>query len=97
MSLKRPSDDKTATQPAAKKGHWSLGLLDSMNDPQLQVYKDDKLVIIKDKYPKVCRLYIYEKYVIQHNQKGITCRKRQDNSASTLIRNSDAFHLEEDF
>jgi len=34
-------------------GHWSMGLHASMNDPELVVDSDDKLVIIKDKYPKV--------------------------------------------
>ncbi|XP_077460937.1 aprataxin [Stigmatopora argus] len=33
-------------------GHWSQGLKASMQDPNLQVYKDDKVVVIKDKYPK---------------------------------------------
>ncbi|XP_066267242.1 aprataxin-like [Branchiostoma lanceolatum] len=42
---------KTTSQPA-KKGHWSMGLLSSMEDPALKVESDDKVVIIKDKYPK---------------------------------------------
>ncbi|XP_029950372.1 aprataxin-like isoform X1 [Salarias fasciatus] len=33
-------------------GHWSQGLKASMQDPKMQVYKDDKVVVIKDKYPK---------------------------------------------
>ncbi|KAM4749791.1 aprataxin-like [Anableps anableps] len=33
-------------------GHWSQGLKTSMQDPQMQVYKDDKVVVITDKYPK---------------------------------------------
>ncbi|XP_033480285.1 aprataxin isoform X3 [Epinephelus lanceolatus] len=33
-------------------GHWSQGLKVSMQDPNMQVYKDDKVVVIKDKYPK---------------------------------------------
>lgn len=33
-------------------GHWSQGLLSSMNDPDLIVESDDKMVVIKDKYPK---------------------------------------------
>ena len=37
----------------AKKGHWSMGLLDSMRDPKMALYSDDLIVIIKDKYPKV--------------------------------------------
>ncbi|XP_072114231.1 aprataxin isoform X2 [Mobula birostris] len=33
-------------------GMWSQGLKVSMQDPKLQVYKDDTVVVIKDKYPK---------------------------------------------
>ncbi|KAM5194040.1 aprataxin isoform 2-T2 [Mantella aurantiaca] len=33
-------------------GHWSQGLKISMQDPKMQVFKDDKVVVIKDKYPK---------------------------------------------
>uniref|UniRef100_A0A8C2LAR3 Aprataxin n=1 Tax=Cricetulus griseus TaxID=10029 RepID=A0A8C2LAR3_CRIGR len=33
-------------------GHWSQGLKISMKDPKMQVYKDDVVVVIKDKYPK---------------------------------------------
>ncbi|XP_071970059.1 aprataxin isoform X1 [Engystomops pustulosus] len=33
-------------------GHWSQGLKVSMQDPNMQVFKDDKVVVIKDKYPK---------------------------------------------
>ncbi|KAM4808742.1 aprataxin [Rhinophrynus dorsalis] len=33
-------------------GHWSQGLKVSMQDPAMQVFKDDKVVVIKDKYPK---------------------------------------------
>jgi len=34
------------------KGHWSHGLLQSMKDPNAIVISTDKLVAIKDKYPK---------------------------------------------
>ncbi|XP_029459894.1 aprataxin [Rhinatrema bivittatum] len=33
-------------------GHWSQGLKTSMQDPSMQVYKDERIVVIKDKYPK---------------------------------------------
>uniref|UniRef100_A0A8C5KLR3 Aprataxin n=1 Tax=Jaculus jaculus TaxID=51337 RepID=A0A8C5KLR3_JACJA len=33
-------------------GHWSQGLKISMKDPKMQVYKDEQVVVIKDKYPK---------------------------------------------
>ncbi|NXI36540.1 APTX protein, partial [Galbula dea] len=35
-----------------KARHWSQGLKSSMQDPEMQVYKDEKTVVIKDKYPK---------------------------------------------
>ncbi|XP_012267984.2 aprataxin [Athalia rosae] len=42
----------TSSEPPAKKGHWALGLVDSMKDPELLVEDDDKVVVIKDKFPK---------------------------------------------
>lgn len=54
MALKRKFDDTVKeSNKDSKKGHWSLGLKSSMEDPKLKVEEDDKLVIIKDKYPKV--------------------------------------------
>ncbi|XP_013863335.1 aprataxin isoform X2 [Austrofundulus limnaeus] len=41
-----------ATKTNENVGHWSQGLKASMQDPKLQVYKDDDVVVIKDKYPK---------------------------------------------
>ncbi|XP_010743200.2 aprataxin isoform X3 [Larimichthys crocea] len=41
-----------ATKNSEGFGHWSQGLKGSMQDPKMQVYKDDKVVVIKDKYPK---------------------------------------------
>ena len=35
-----------------KAGHWSKGLLASMEDPEYIVHSTDSLVIIRDKYPK---------------------------------------------
>ncbi|XP_033480284.1 aprataxin isoform X2 [Epinephelus lanceolatus] len=40
------------TKTSESFGHWSQGLKVSMQDPNMQVYKDDKVVVIKDKYPK---------------------------------------------
>ena len=56
--VKRPAEDEGSSStskqaPMAKKGHWSQGLLKSMEDPQLKVESDEKIAIIKDKYPKV--------------------------------------------
>ncbi|CAK9802780.1 APTX [Anthophora plagiata] len=46
--LKLASMDTTAQ----KKHHWATGLLVSMEDPQLKVKEDDRVIVIKDKYPK---------------------------------------------
>ncbi|KAL4640251.1 aprataxin isoform X3 [Arapaima gigas] len=48
--LKKHMDTPHKMQEAS--GHWSQGLKVSMQDPKMQVYKDDKVVVIKDKYPK---------------------------------------------
>ncbi|XP_013396967.1 aprataxin [Lingula anatina] len=37
---------------------WALGLKSSMEDPALRVEDDDKVVIIKDKYPKARQHYL---------------------------------------
>ena len=49
---KRPATASASHRPA-KKGHWAQGLLEAMNDPNLIVESDERIVIIKDKYPKV--------------------------------------------
>ncbi|XP_072452794.1 aprataxin isoform X2 [Notamacropus eugenii] len=60
-SVHKPSNDKSAEalkkgdSTSSKKtsfGHWSQGLKISMQDPKMQVYKDDQVVVINDKYPK---------------------------------------------
>lgn len=52
---KSGADDESGEtpQPQVKvPGAWSQGLKVSMLDPAMQVFKDDKVVVIKDKYPK---------------------------------------------
>ncbi|XP_028263949.1 aprataxin isoform X3 [Parambassis ranga] len=49
---KRPLKTRNAHGSKNTAGHWSQGLKTSMQDPKMQVYKDDKVVVIKDKYPK---------------------------------------------
>ena len=51
------------TPPTKKKipsrgGHWSQGLLASMEDPELLVKSDDMCVVIKDAYPKSKHHYL---------------------------------------
>ncbi|XP_066514783.1 aprataxin isoform X2 [Hoplias malabaricus] len=43
---------KATAHKAEPAGHWSQGLKVSMQDPKMQVYSDEKVVVIKDKYPK---------------------------------------------
>ncbi|KAL4216894.1 hypothetical protein ACF0H5_023355 [Mactra antiquata] len=46
-------DSANGTQGKKKiSGHWSQGLYASMSDPDMIVESDDKVVVIKDKYPK---------------------------------------------
>lgn len=50
VSVSVSPGEVTKTNESA--GHWSQGLKTSMQDPKMQVYKDDQVVVIKDKYPK---------------------------------------------
>jgi hypothetical protein len=50
--LKRKSSDVSGAVKSPKM-HWSQGLTAAANDPEQQVYKDDTIIVIKDKYPKV--------------------------------------------
>nr|XP_036865686.1 aprataxin isoform X1 [Manis javanica] len=47
-----PKKGKDASTKKESLGHWSQGLRISMQDPKMQVYKDEQVVVIKDKYPK---------------------------------------------
>ncbi|XP_065803448.1 aprataxin isoform X1 [Muntiacus reevesi] len=47
-----PKKEKDASTRKESLGHWSQGLKISMEDPKMQVYKDEQVVVIKDKYPK---------------------------------------------
>jgi aprataxin len=35
-----------------KKTWWKLGLLEAMKDPELKVYSDEELIVIRDCFPK---------------------------------------------
>ncbi|NXK41169.1 APTX protein, partial [Piprites chloris] len=52
LSTTSVSPREGTSSKKASLGHWSQGLKSSMQDPKLQVYKDEKTVVIKDKYPK---------------------------------------------
>ncbi|NWU68679.1 APTX protein, partial [Pterocles burchelli] len=47
-----PHQGTSSKKASEHLGHWSQGLKSSMQDPKMQVYKDEKTVVIKDKYPK---------------------------------------------
>lgn len=50
--MKRKAESNTNKSTTLSKSHWSAGLLKSMEDPECIVKEDDKVVVIKDKYPK---------------------------------------------
>ena len=48
--------------PTKRKGHWSQGLVSSMEDPDMIVESDDRCIIIKDAYPKAkCHYLVLSK------------------------------------
>ena len=53
VTMKRQTITRTSSdaQPG-KKRHWREGLLETMEEPESIVRKDDKIVVVKDKYPK---------------------------------------------
>lgn len=63
------------------KNHWSNGLLQSMNDPNMVWYQDDKICIIKDKYPKAK----YHFLVLPKND-NLSSLKKLSDSHTELVR-----------
>ncbi|XP_069701349.1 aprataxin [Periplaneta americana] len=51
MGTKRQHEEDTRNAKKSS-GHWSMGLLSAMKDPECVVKEDEKVVAIKDKYPK---------------------------------------------
>ena len=45
-------ENEANSKPKQHTNHWSNGLLQSMNDPNMIWFQDDRICIIKDKYPK---------------------------------------------
>ncbi|XP_069596780.1 aprataxin isoform X1 [Ranitomeya imitator] len=52
MSNNKSKETPQQMSEVKSHGHWSQGLKVSMEDPSMQVFKDDRVVVIKDKYPK---------------------------------------------
>ncbi|XP_055013812.1 aprataxin isoform X2 [Boleophthalmus pectinirostris] len=52
-------------------GHWNQGLKVSMQDPKMQVYKDETVVVIKDKYPKARYHWLVLPWQSVHNLKAL--------------------------
>ncbi|CAC5381891.1 APTX [Mytilus coruscus] len=50
--LKRKNDSDNDVKAKKANNFWKGGLLTSMNDPDLQVFSDERITVIKDKYPK---------------------------------------------
>uniref|UniRef100_A0A8C4QYS5 Aprataxin n=1 Tax=Eptatretus burgeri TaxID=7764 RepID=A0A8C4QYS5_EPTBU len=52
-------------------GHWSQGLLASMHDPTLQVYNDNRVVAIRDKYPKARQHWLILPWQTVHSLRDV--------------------------
>lgn len=77
-----------------QKRHWSMGLLNSVDDPELFVESDDLITVIKDKYPKAERHYlVIPKENISSlktvTKKHLTLLQHMDNVANKLCQRKD--------
>lgn len=70
-----PPGRESAASTSEKPGIWSNGLKVTMQDPKMQVYKDDKVVVIKDKYPKARYHWLVLPWVSIPNMKAL---RRED-------------------
>ncbi|CAH2239286.1 jg6866 [Pararge aegeria aegeria] len=53
MSKRSLKDGETLQRPVKEsKKHWSLGLVESMKDPDAVYKETERIVVIRDKYPK---------------------------------------------
>lgn len=52
VKRKNEGDTESKAKKPTAVGHWAQGLLNAMEDPNLQIYADNRVVVIKDKYPK---------------------------------------------
>jgi len=83
MSHKR-SGSPSHTDHEAKKKHWSMGLLDSMNNPSQQIMTDNQVIVIKDKYPKAMFHYL----VLPREK--IACPKNLEKAHLGLLKHMEA-------
>ena len=70
--------------PSQKAGHWSKGLLTSMEDPEYIVHSTDSLVIIRDKYPKA------KHHFLILPRKSISKLKNIDRGDISLLKEMDS-------
>ncbi|XP_046520669.1 aprataxin isoform X2 [Equus quagga] len=63
---------KDASAKKESLGHWSQGLRISMQDPKMQVYKDEQVVVIKDKYPKARHHWLVLPWASLSSLKAVT-------------------------
>ena len=50
--------EKTVQSSNLHKNHWSQALYNSMEDPEMLIFKSDTICIIKDKYPKAQKHFL---------------------------------------
>lgn len=58
MSKRKSSKDDNVQEKKVKFNHWSLGLLETLNDPKNLVQEDSYTHVIKDKFPKATYHYL---------------------------------------
>lgn len=82
-SQKRGWNDKTENANKKHKGHWSMGLLNSLDDPELFIQADDLVTVIKDKYPKA------EKHFLVVPKENVSSLKAVSKKHLSLLKHMD--------
>lgn len=95
-SAQKRSQDKSFAESANKKhkGHWSMGLLNSIHDPELIIQTDELVTVIKDKFPKAEKHYLIIPKEDISNLKAVTEKhlsllKHMDDVATKLCETED--------
>lgn len=91
MKRQRSDDSSQVIKKAKSSGHWSMKLLQSMQDPNLVVESDSLTVTIKDAFPKARHHYLIlpKEHVTSLNSltaKHIDLLKHMDERSQSLIK-----------
>ena len=75
------NEDVEKSVTAKPSNHWSNGLFQSMNDPNMIWYKNDEICIIKDKYPKAM-----QHFLVLPRKENISTLKKLTNQHLSLVQ-----------